>query len=71
MLPLAEFLERARQASVPILYTFSAASKGTLLGEVASPLKQRESEPVIYPDAFDKFMDGEIRQNWTNGIVGP
>src|SRR5215471_14663785 len=28
MLPLAKFLERARQASVPILYTISAASKG-------------------------------------------
>ena len=45
MLPVAEFLERARQASVPILYTISAAGKGTSLGEVAAPLKQRESDP--------------------------
>jgi hypothetical protein len=29
MIPLAEFLERPRQASVPILYTISAAGKGT------------------------------------------
>lgn len=61
MIPLAEFLERARQASVPILYTISAAGKGTPLGEVAVPLKRRESEPVLYPDAFDKFMDGELK----------
>src|SRR5262245_43004314 len=58
MAPLAEFLERARQASVPILYTISTSAKGTPLGEVAAPLKRRESEPVLYPDAFDKFMDG-------------
>lgn len=43
MLPLAEFLTRARQASVPILNTISAAGKGTPLGEVAAPLKRRES----------------------------
>ena len=61
MLPLAEFLTRARQASVPILYTISAAGKGTPLGEVAAPLKRRESEPVLYPDAFDKFMDGNLK----------
>src|SRR5258705_11006301 len=61
MLPLAGFLERARQASVPIPYTISAAGKGTSLGEVAAPLKQRESEPAFYPDAFDKFMDGELK----------
>jgi nicotinamidase-related amidase len=61
MLPLAGFLARARQASVPILYTISAAGKGTPLGEVAGPLKRRESEPVLYPDAFDKFMDGGLK----------
>jgi nicotinamidase-related amidase len=62
MHPLAGFLERARQASVPILYTVSAAGKGTSLGEVAAPLKRRESEPVLYPDAFDKFMDGTLKE---------
>jgi nicotinamidase-related amidase len=59
--PLAEFLARARKASVPILYTISAAAKGTPLGEVAAPLKRRESEPILYPDAFDKFMGGELK----------
>jgi nicotinamidase-related amidase len=61
MIPLAEFLDRARQASVPILYTISATGKGTPLGEVAAPLKRRESEPVLYPDAFDKFMGGALK----------
>jgi nicotinamidase-related amidase len=61
MIPLAEFLDRARQASVPILYTISAAAKGTPLGEVAAPLKRRESEPVLYPDAFDKFTGGALK----------
>jgi nicotinamidase-related amidase len=31
------------------------------LGEVAEPLKRRETEPVLYPDAFDKFMGGTLR----------
>jgi nicotinamidase-related amidase len=59
--PLAEFLDRTRQSSVPILYTISAAARGTPLGEVAEPLKRRATEPVLYPDAFDKFMGGELR----------
>lgn len=57
---VGEFLERARAAGVPIIHTVSAAAKGTPLGEVASPLKRKESEPVIYPDAFDKFAGGEL-----------
>lgn len=61
MNPLAEFLERARESSVPIIYTVSAAAKGTPLGEVAQPLKRRGTEPILYPDAFDKFMGGELQ----------
>src|SRR3989454_4423874 len=61
MEPLGEFLERARRSSVSILYTISAAAKETPLGEVAKPLKRRDAEPVLYPDAFDKFMDGELQ----------
>jgi len=62
MEPLGEFLERARRSSVSILYTISAAAKGTPLGEVAKPLKRRDAEPVLYPDAFDKFMGGELQE---------
>jgi nicotinamidase-related amidase len=58
---LPEFLDKARAAGVPIVYSVSASAKGTPLGEVASALKRRENEPVIYPDGFDKFMGGELQ----------
>ena len=61
MQPLGEFLERVRGSSIPIVYTISLMFKGTPLGEVASPLKRRETDPVIYPDAFDKFVGRELR----------
>lgn len=61
MAPLGAFLERARQAAVPILYTVSATGKGTPQGEVAGPLHRRASEPILYPDAFDKFMGDELK----------
>lgn len=31
------------------------------MGEVAAPLERRQSEPVLYPDGFDKFMGGELK----------
>jgi nicotinamidase-related amidase len=58
--PLGEFLERARNFGIPIIFTVSASAKGTPLGEVAAALKRRATEPVIYPDAFDKFTGGEL-----------
>jgi nicotinamidase-related amidase len=59
--PLGNFLDKARAASVPIIYTVSAAAKGKPIGEVAVPLKRKDGETVIYPDAFDKFMGGELQ----------
>ena len=29
--------------------------------EVALPLRRRDTEPVIYPDSFDKFFGGELQ----------
>jgi hypothetical protein len=49
MRPLGGFLEEARKASVPILYTISAMALGTPQGDVAGPLKRRESEPMRHP----------------------
>ena len=63
MAPVGDFLEKARAAGVPIIFSVSAAAKGSPLGEVAAPLKRKESEAVIYPDAFDKFVGGEL-QAW-------
>ena len=59
--PLGDFLDKARAAGVPIIYTVSAAAKGKPIGELAAPLRHKESEPVIYPDAFDKFYSGELQ----------
>ncbi len=58
--PLGDFLDKARAAGVPIIYSVSAAAKGKPLGELALPLRRKEGERVIYPDAFDKFVGGEL-----------
>ena len=56
---LGEFLEKARASSVSIIYTVSPEEKGKPSAEIATPLKRREGEPVIYPRGYDKFMGGE------------
>jgi len=61
MEPLGGFLERVRAASVPVVFTISLQFKGTPLGEAAAPLNRRDTEPVLYPDAFDKFHGGELQ----------
>lgn len=58
--PVGDFLEKARAAAVPIIYTVSLSAKGKPIGEMAAPLKRKDGEPVIYPDAFDKFVGGEL-----------
>ncbi|HSE87446.1 MAG TPA: hypothetical protein VLJ79_14575 [Candidatus Binatia bacterium] len=52
MLPLAEFLTRARQASVPILYTISAAARRHRL--VKSPRRSSDENR----QRFDSRTDG-------------
>ncbi len=58
---VGEFLEKARASSVLIIHTASAAAKGTPSGAMASALKRRPDETLLYPDAFDKFYDGELQ----------
>ena len=58
---MVTFLERARKAGIPVIYSISAQSKGKPQGEVCSALGRRPSEPVIYPDGFDKFTSGELQ----------
>jgi nicotinamidase-related amidase len=58
----SDFLEKARPAGVPVIFTASAKNKGTPLGEVAAPLRRRPTEAVIHPDNYDKFFGGELRQ---------
>jgi len=57
---MRRFLDRARKAGLPIIYTVSFQKKGTPEGEVYSGLGRKPSEPVIYPDSFDKFAGGEL-----------
>lgn len=58
---MKEFLDRAREVGLPIIYTISKRLKGTQEGKVYSVLKRRPSEPVVYPDSFDKFAGGELQ----------
>jgi nicotinamidase-related amidase len=54
---LGPFLARARAAGVPIVFTGAR----TQLGRPVEPaLGRREDEPLLYPDAFDKFKPGEL-----------
>jgi nicotinamidase-related amidase len=73
---LGKFLERARAMNVPvpIIFTSSFQEKGKPAGEVATALKRRPNEPLIFPDAFDKFYGGELQpflesHNVTNLVV--
>jgi nicotinamidase-related amidase len=61
MAGLGAFLERARGAGVPIIFTSGFTLKGTPEAEIATALKRRPSEPLIHPDAFDKFQSGELQ----------
>jgi nicotinamidase-related amidase len=58
---MTRFLDKARAADVFIAYTISASLKGTPIGHVYSGFGRKQSEPVIYPDGFDKFTGGELQ----------
>jgi len=59
---LAAFLDKARAASVPVIFSVSASQRGTPMERVAGPLRRREAEAIIYPDGFDKFTGGELQR---------
>ena len=59
---VAGFLEKARSARMPIVFSVSASQRGTPMEKVAQPLLRREDEPVIYPDGFDKFTGGDLQR---------
>ena len=47
--PLGDFLDKARTAAVPIIYTVSAAAKGTPIGELAAPLRRKRARASFIP----------------------
>ena len=57
---VAEFLERARTAGAPVVFTVSLRDLGTPRGIVASSLGRLESEAVVSPNSFDKFFGEEL-----------
>jgi nicotinamidase-related amidase len=59
-------LDGARARGVLVAYTVSAAARGTALGDVWEGFDRRPDEPVLYPDAFDKFAGGELQ-----GVLAP
>jgi nicotinamidase-related amidase len=66
---MSKFLDRAREAGIPIVFTISAGLRGTPEGQVYTGLKRRPSEPVIFPDGFNKFTGGEL-ESFLN-LYGP
>lgn len=56
-----QFLERAREKGVPVVFVVPAWDKGLPEDRIAAPLRRRDNEPVIYPHAYDKFFGGELQ----------
>lgn len=59
---VGRFLDRARAARVPIVFSSSHNARGTPEAAIAAGLHHREAdEPVIYANGFDKFTGGELQ----------
>lgn len=59
--PVRDFLSKTRAARVLTIYTISASAKDTPQGKIWDGFAVLPDEPVLWPDAFDKFNGGEIR----------
>ncbi len=58
---LTKLLAKARGKGVYVIFTYSLNLKGTPDGKIYSGYNRKESEPVLTPDAFDKFQDSELQ----------
>jgi nicotinamidase-related amidase len=56
-----DFLDRVRDASLHVLFIVPAWDKGKPEDRIAEPLRRRGDEPVLYPHAYDKFVNGELQ----------
>ncbi|MBI4331248.1 MAG: cysteine hydrolase [Chloroflexi bacterium] len=59
---ITDFLKKARQAGVFVVYTIIHQQKGKPEGAVFPTFDARPEEPVIYPDGYSKFVDGELQK---------
>ncbi|MBI4333879.1 MAG: isochorismatase family protein [Chloroflexi bacterium] len=55
------FADRARAAGVLLIYTIMASGRDTPVGQVWDKFGRLPGEPVLAPDAYDKFTGGEMR----------
>lgn len=60
--PAGVFLDRARAASAPTVFTVVVWEKDTPDGAVARGLARRDHEPILYPNGYDKFLGGDLRE---------
>ncbi len=56
-----KFIEKTRAAGVLTIYTIMAGGRDTQQGQVWDSFARKPDEPVLWPDAYDKFSGGEIR----------
>ncbi len=59
---LTKLLAKAREAGLYIMFTVPWVLKGTPHEQVYSGYQRKSTEPVIYPDGYDKFVSGEIEE---------
>ncbi len=59
---LTRMIGKAREKGVYIVFTYSLILKGTADGKVYTGYNHKDSEPVLTPDAFDKFMGGDLQK---------
>ncbi len=59
--PARVFLDRARAKAVPVLFTLVVWDEGTAKGAVAPTLGRRDDEPLLFPNGYDKFVDGDLQ----------
>lgn len=55
-----KFLARAREAGLFKVFTIPLNLKNTPLGKVFIGFERKRSEPLIFPDGYDKFLGGEL-----------
>lgn len=58
---LKGLLDRARAAKVLIVHTISFNGAGTAAGSLWDGFQARPDEPILAPDAFDKFHGGQLQ----------